>query len=91
MPKENIERAVKKGTGELEGVEYLEVTYEGYGPGGVALLIDALTDNPTRTVAEVRARVARSAATSARRTPWRGCSSRKARSTWTPRSSTRTR
>ncbi len=59
MPKENIERAVKKGTGELEGVDYQEVTYEGYGPGGVALLIDAVTDNPTRTVAEVRAKMSR--------------------------------
>src|SRR3954463_13157100 len=59
MPKENIERAVKKGTGELEGVNYQEVTYEGYGPGGVALLIDAVTDNPTRTVAEVRAKMTR--------------------------------
>ena len=46
MPKENIERAIKKGTGELEGVDYQEVTYEGYGPGGVALMIDAVTDNP---------------------------------------------
>jgi len=59
MPKENIERAVKKGTGELEGVDYREVTYEGYGPGGVALLIDAVTDNPTRTVAEVRSKMSR--------------------------------
>src|SRR3954470_4806598 len=59
MPKENIERAVKKGTGELEGVDYQEVTYEGYGPAGVALLIDAVTDNPTRTVAEVRAKMSR--------------------------------
>ena len=59
MPKENIERAVKKGTGELEGVDYQEVTYEGYGPGGVALLVDAVTDNPTRTVAEVRAKMNR--------------------------------
>jgi YebC/PmpR family DNA-binding regulatory protein len=59
MPKENIERAVKKGTGELEGVNYSEVTYEGYGPGGVALLVDAVTDNPTRTVAEVRAKMNR--------------------------------
>lgn len=59
MPKENIERAVKKGTGELEGVDYQEVTYKGYGPGGVALLIDAVTDNPTRTVAEVRAKMSR--------------------------------
>jgi YebC/PmpR family DNA-binding regulatory protein len=59
MPKENIERAIKKGTGELEGVEYTEVMYEGYGPGGVALIVDAVTDNPTRTVAEVRHKLAR--------------------------------
>jgi YebC/PmpR family DNA-binding regulatory protein len=59
MPKDNIERAIKKGTGELEGVDYQEVTYEGYGPGGVALLIQALTDNPTRTVAEVRHKLSR--------------------------------
>jgi YebC/PmpR family DNA-binding regulatory protein len=59
MPKENIERAVKKGTGELEGVDYSEVTYEGYGPGGVALIIEAVTDNPTRTVAEVRHKLSR--------------------------------
>ncbi|HEY8310377.1 MAG TPA: YebC/PmpR family DNA-binding transcriptional regulator [Gemmatimonadaceae bacterium] len=54
MPKENIERAVKKGTGELEGVEYQDVIYEGYGPGGVAIMIFTVTDNPTRTVADVR-------------------------------------
>jgi YebC/PmpR family DNA-binding regulatory protein len=54
MPKDNIERAVKKGTGDLEGVHYVDVTYEGYGPGGVAMLIFALTDNATRTVAQVR-------------------------------------
>jgi YebC/PmpR family DNA-binding regulatory protein len=59
MPKENIERAIKKGTGELEGVDYQEVTYEGYGPGGVALMIEAVTDNPTRTVAEVRSKMTR--------------------------------
>ena len=59
MPKENIERAILKGTGELEGVDYQEVTYEGYGPGGVALLIDTVTDNPTRTVAEVRSKMTR--------------------------------
>ena len=57
MPKENIERAVKKGTGELEGVEYQEVVYEGYGPGGVAIMIFTVTDNPTRTVADVRHRL----------------------------------
>jgi len=59
MPKDNIERAIKKGTGELEGVDYQEVTYEGYGPGGVALIIETVTDNPTRTVAEIRAKMSR--------------------------------
>lgn len=59
MPKDNIERAVKKGTGELEGVEYTDVTYEGYGPGGVALMIFTVTDNPTRTVADVRHKLSR--------------------------------
>ena len=59
MPKDNIERARKKGTGELEGVEYSEVTYEGYGPGGVALMIFTVTDNPTRTVADVRHKLSR--------------------------------
>lgn len=54
MPKDNIERAIKKGTGELEGVEYIEITYEGYGPGGVAILVDCMTDNKNRTVGEVR-------------------------------------
>ncbi len=54
MPQENIERAIKKGTGELEGVSYEEATYEGYGPGGVALFIECLTDNTNRTVADVR-------------------------------------
>ena len=54
MPAENIERAIKKGTGELEGVNYEEVAYEGYGPGGVALFIECLTDNTNRTVADVR-------------------------------------
>jgi len=54
MPAENIERAIKKGTGELEGVSYEEVTYEGYGPGGVALFIECLTDNTNRSVADVR-------------------------------------
>ena len=54
MPNENIDRAIKKGTGELEGVNYEEITYEAYGPGGVAIMIDALTDNGNRTVADVR-------------------------------------
>jgi YebC/PmpR family DNA-binding regulatory protein len=54
MPAENIDRAIKKGTGELEGVNYEEITYEGYGPGGVALFLECLTDNTNRTVAAVR-------------------------------------
>lgn len=54
MPKDNFERAIKKGTGELEGVTYEEVSYEGYGPGGVAILIEAMTDNKNRTTPEVR-------------------------------------
>ena len=54
MPQDNIERAILKGAGELEGVTYDEVTYEGYGPGGVAVLIHVLTDNRNRTVAEIR-------------------------------------
>jgi YebC/PmpR family DNA-binding regulatory protein len=54
MPAINIERAIKKGTGELEGVNYEEVSYEAYGPGGVALFIEALTDNKNRTVSEIR-------------------------------------
>ena len=54
MPKENIERAIKKGTGELEGVSYEEIVYEGYGPGGAAVMIDSVTDNKNRTVAEIR-------------------------------------
>ncbi|MFO7783352.1 MAG: YebC/PmpR family DNA-binding transcriptional regulator [Thermodesulfobacteriota bacterium] len=54
MPKENIERAVKKGTGELEGVNYEEVSYEAYGPGGVAVLVECLTDNKNRAVAELK-------------------------------------
>ncbi|GIW44334.1 MAG: putative transcriptional regulatory protein [Candidatus Binatia bacterium] len=54
MPMENIERAIKRGTGEIEGVTYEEVQYEGYGPGGVAILVQAMTDNRNRTVAEIR-------------------------------------
>ena len=54
LPIDNITRAIKKGTGELEGVSYEEVTYEGYGPGGVAIMMDIITDNKNRTVAEIR-------------------------------------
>jgi len=54
MPKDNIERAVKRGAGELDGAEYQEMRYEGYGPGGTAVMVDCLTDNKNRTVAEIR-------------------------------------
>ena len=54
MPKDNIERAIKKGTGELEGVNYEDIIYEGYGPGGTAILIESLTDNKNRAVADIR-------------------------------------
>jgi YebC/PmpR family DNA-binding regulatory protein len=61
MPADNIDRAIKKGTGELEGAIYEEVMYEGYGPGGAAIIIEATTDNSTRTVAEVRHAFSRNA------------------------------
>ena len=54
MPKENVERAIKRGSGELEGINYEEVRYEGYGIGGAAVMVDCMTDNKTRTVADVR-------------------------------------
>ena len=54
MPKNNMERAIKKGTGELEGVDYEEIVYEGYGPGGAAVIVEALTDNKNRAVADIR-------------------------------------
>ena len=54
MPKDNVQRAIDKGTGNLEGVEYIELRYEGYGIGGAALMVDCMTDNKTRTVADVR-------------------------------------
>ena len=54
MPKDNIERAIKKGTGELEGVNYEETIYEGYGPAGVAVLVEVMTDNRNRATADIR-------------------------------------
>jgi YebC/PmpR family DNA-binding regulatory protein len=54
MPKDNIERAIKRGTGEIEGADYEEITYEGYAPGGIAIFVECLTDNTNRTVADVR-------------------------------------
>lgn len=61
MPNDNIDRAIKKGTGELAGESYEEITYEGYGPGGAAILIESTTDNANRTVAEVRHAFSRNA------------------------------
>ena len=54
MPNDTIDRAIKRGTGELEGTSYDEITYEGYGPGGVAVMVESMTDNRNRTVAEIR-------------------------------------
>ncbi|MDX1403796.1 MAG: YebC/PmpR family DNA-binding transcriptional regulator [Woeseiaceae bacterium] len=54
MPKDNIDRAIKRGSGDLDGADYTEIRYEGYGPGGVAVMVDCMTDNRNRTVAEVR-------------------------------------
>jgi YebC/PmpR family DNA-binding regulatory protein len=54
MPKDNIERAIKRGAGETDGADYIEIRYEGYGPGGTAVMVDCLTDNRNRTVADVR-------------------------------------
>lgn len=54
MPKDNVERAIKRGSGELEGVQYVEIRYEGYGINGAAVMVDCMTDNKTRTVADVR-------------------------------------
>lgn len=59
MPKDNMERAIKKGTGDLDGVDYIELVYEGYGPGGVALIIETLTDNKNRTAADIRSTLAK--------------------------------
>src|SRR5512133_3351158 len=59
MPADNITRAVKKGTGELEGVAYEEAVYEGYGPGGVAMIVECLTDNRNRTAGDVRSSLAK--------------------------------
>src|SRR6201994_1436249 len=54
MPADNIKRAIQRGTGEIEGLVYEEITYEGYGPGGVAVIVDVLTDNRNRAVSEIR-------------------------------------
>src|SRR5713226_983437 len=78
MPQENIKRAIQKGTGELPGESYEEITYEGYAPGGVAVLIRVLTDNRNRTAPEIRHTFDQFGATWGRRARWPGCSSARA-------------
>ena len=73
MPGDNIERAIKKGTGELEGVSYEEIQYEGYGPGGAAILAQVLTDNKNRTVSEIRRLFAKHGEIWERPAAWPGC------------------
>ena len=75
MPKDKLERAIKRGAGELEGANYEEIRYEGYGIGGAAVMVDCMTDNRTRTVAEVRHALPRTAAISAPTARWRSSSS----------------
>ena len=91
MPKDNIDRAIKRGTGETDGVIFEELTYEGYGSGGVAVLVDVLTDNRNRTSGEVRKIFERAAAKWAPPGPWPISSTARAFSASTPRPSTRTR
>jgi len=96
MPTDNIERAIKKGTGGLEGVSYEEITYEAYGPGGVAILVQVLTDNRNRTVPTCAASSPSTAATWPRRAPSPGCSTSAASSrssvlAWTRTASWRSR
>ena len=81
MPAENIKRAIRRGTGEEPGVSYEEAQYEGYGPGGAAVIIDVLTDNKNRTVGELRHMLDKARRQSRRRpTPSPGCSPRRATS-----------
>jgi YebC/PmpR family DNA-binding regulatory protein len=77
MPKDNIERAIKKGTGDLEGAVYEEITYEGYGPGGVAVMVECMTDNKNRSVADIRHAFSKAAATLVSRDALPGCSTKR--------------
>jgi YebC/PmpR family DNA-binding regulatory protein len=78
MPADSIQRAIKKATGEGGSADYEEIVYEGYGPGGVAILLEISTDNRNRTAAEIRHTFSRRGGISASRVVWRGCSIRKA-------------
>ena len=87
LPKDKIDNAIKKGTGEIAGGEVYETYYEGYGPGGIALLVEAATDNKNRTVAEIRHILSKARRVPwARRAAWPGCSRRRAPCT-SPRTS----
>ena len=77
MPNDNIDKAIKKGTGDLEGVTYEEISYEGYGPGGVAVMMDVMTDNKNRTVAEIRSIFTKRADSWGRTAVSAGCSTKK--------------
>lgn len=78
MPNDNIQRSIKKASGELSNVTYEQITYEGYAPGGVAVIVDTITDNRNRTASDVRHCFAKTAATSARLAPSASCSTRRA-------------
>ena len=86
MPKDNWERAIKKGTGELEGVTYEEVVYEGYGPGGVAVMVEAVTDNKNRTTPEIRSYFTKFGTELGAQGRWPTSFQSRARSWWIPRS-----
>ena len=90
VPKDTISNAILKGTGQLEGVSYEEIRYEGYGIGGAALIIDCTTDNRVRTVADSATRSRSTAATSARKAPSPSCSSTSASSSSPPASRPKT-
>ena len=90
MPSDNIKKAIMRGTGELEGGQIEEVMFEGYGPGGAAVLVNVATDNRNRTVSEIRHASRRMAATWASRAAWPGCSSARARSSCRPTKSAKT-
>ena len=74
MPADNIKRAIQRGTGELPGVSYEEITFEGYGPGGVAILVEVSTDNRNRTVSEIRHAFSKNGGNMGKPARWRGCS-----------------
>ena len=80
MPADNIKKAMQRGTGELAGVTYEEITYEGYGPGGAALIVECMTDNKNRTVGEIRTSAREYDGNLGGRTRSPGCSPRRATS-----------